>query len=57
MGVKSIEHGLLRVVSLVFSFGSAYAIAEVFMPSDGIRDTACRVMSVLLLVLVCSATF
>ena len=33
--VLRIEHGLLRVVSFVFSFGSAYAIAEVFMPHNG----------------------
>ncbi len=33
--VLKVEHGLLRVVSLVFSFGSAYAIAQVFAPHNG----------------------
>lgn len=33
--VLRIEHGLLRAVSFVFSFGSAYAIAEVFAPHNG----------------------
>jgi len=33
--VLKVEHGLLRLVSLVFSIGSAYAIAEVFMPHNG----------------------
>ena len=33
--VVRIEHGMLRVVSLVFSLGSAYAIARVFAPHDG----------------------
>jgi ABC-type uncharacterized transport system permease subunit len=35
------EHGLLRLVSLIFSFGSAYAIAQVFAPpvaGDPIRQ-------------------
>ena len=33
--VLKVEHGLLRVVSLGFSFGSAYAIAQVFNPHNG----------------------
>jgi len=33
--ILGVEHGLLRVVSLIFSFGSAYAIAQVFAPHNG----------------------
>ncbi len=33
--VLKVEHGLLRVVSLCFSFGSAYAIGQVFNPHNG----------------------
>ena len=33
--VLKVEHGLLRLVSFVFSFGSAYAIAQVFAPHNG----------------------
>ncbi len=35
--IVGVEHLVLRVVSLAFSFGSAYAIAQVFSPYNGDR--------------------